>query len=762
LKWLPWKWLVSLAARRHGFLDPLKVISHLRRFSEPSEVAEPLELLRAGLVFHARGLINSRAIQHNMDWVWPFWVERQFNPLDHSFVPRAFSLTHINLTHRNWTAVGTPSCYVTPIVDPRGLLTPFFDGWSLDGWIVGDDGQELIPSRLPDVEQRLHMKDQFFIRTKSLNDGMALHLDADVVDPEPGHPLCRLHATALSDQPAWLVLSLRPCNPEGISLVHRIEMSGDRTVWRINDKHLVEFHTPAERYTASDYKSGDAFFSVREPKENLVVECDVGMATAAAMYRLEPGQKRDVRLSVDLHRDEMRQDKPRRPSPAQSWGNALKDLCQIQVPNKTFQFLFDVNLRALILHSPADVYPGPYTYKRFWFRDAAFMVHAMLKTGMTERARRVIDRFGSRQNQLGYFLSQEGEWDSNGEALWTMRRYCELAGEKPPKEWRTWIRRGAEWIIRKRLPNEYNRTASGLLPAGFSAEHLGPNDCYYWDDFWSVAGLRAASWLMTHYSDAQLAEKYAVEADDFMRDIESSLEKAAQRLGRPAMPAAPERRLDAGAIGSIVAGYPLQLWPGDDPRLLDTVEYLERECLIGGCFFQNIIHSGLNPYLTLHIAQIHLSAGDPRYLHRMVCVSGKASPTGQWPEAVHPLTGGGCMGDGQHIWAAAEWLLMMIHCFVREEQRRLVIGSGIPAQWLEQDEPVLAGPIHTPYGTIHVQIEVREGRTHMQWQARWTLPPESLEVALPGFEVVVAPPEMEGAVVLAPTPSTSPSRLSER
>jgi hypothetical protein len=72
-------------------------------------VSEPIELLRAGVVFHARGLINSRVIQHNLDWVWPYWIERQFDPNDVSFIPRAFSITHINLTHRNWTAIGYPA-----------------------------------------------------------------------------------------------------------------------------------------------------------------------------------------------------------------------------------------------------------------------------------------------------------------------------------------------------------------------------------------------------------------------------------------------------------------------------------------------------------------------------------------------------------------------------------------------------------------------------------------------------------------------------
>ena len=128
LKWLPWKFIVSRLAKSGGFLDPVSVLSHVQRFSQPSEVMAPMELLRAGMVFHARGLMNSRAIQQNLDWIWPYWVERQFNPEDISFIPRAFSLTHVNLTHRNWTAVGLPDFPELPIVDPRGLTTPFFDG----------------------------------------------------------------------------------------------------------------------------------------------------------------------------------------------------------------------------------------------------------------------------------------------------------------------------------------------------------------------------------------------------------------------------------------------------------------------------------------------------------------------------------------------------------------------------------------------------------------------------------------------------------
>ena len=100
--WIPWKFLIKRTARFYGVMDPTLILARLRRFSQPSEVEEPIELLRAGIVFHARGIVNTRAIQHNLDWVWPFWVERQFDPHDRAFMPRGFSFSHVNLTHRNW------------------------------------------------------------------------------------------------------------------------------------------------------------------------------------------------------------------------------------------------------------------------------------------------------------------------------------------------------------------------------------------------------------------------------------------------------------------------------------------------------------------------------------------------------------------------------------------------------------------------------------------------------------------------------------
>jgi hypothetical protein len=732
LKWLPWRFFIRRIARAHGFLDPVALVARLHRFAQPSEVGEPVELLRAGMVFHARGLINSRVIQHNLDWVWPYWIERQFDPGDDAFVPRAFSITHVNLSHRNWTAVGWPDCEELPLVDPRGLLTPWYDGWSVDGWVVSDDGQRLLPSRAALCSQQLEMHHGLAVITETRQSGMEVR-NAARVRLADGRPVCRLDLAARCDRGGWLVLALRPCNPEGISFIHEVALTEGRRAWSVDGQRALVFDTSPERHHISDYRAGDVAIHLNDLEDQDTGVCDVGMATAAAMFRLEPGKSREIGATISL--PETRSEGG---GGIAVWEKALHGSCRLQLPDERMQFLYDAALRTLVLHSPGDVWPGPYTYKRFWFRDAAFIIHALLCTGLIVRAERALDLFPGRQTRRGYFHSQEGEWDSNGQALWIMQRYCALTDQAPKPDWQRAIVRGARWIPGKRLPEDSTDPHAGLLPAGFSAEHLGPNDYYYWDDFWGIAGLEAAVALCERMGDGALQSEFTRAAEAFQAAVERSLVRDTHRLDRTAIPASPYRRMDAGAIGSLAMGYPLQLCAPDDQRLLGTIEFLMDSCRVNGGFFQDMIHGGVNPYLTLHMAQVLLRAGDPRYLELLDTVAALASPTGQWPEAIHPRTGGGCMGDGQHVWAAAEWVLMMRNCFVREEGGRLILGAGVAQRWLTPGSPLVFGPAPTGFGTLTLTITcATDQHVHFTWQADWHAGAPPIEVHLPGHEPVV-------------------------
>lgn len=748
LRWFPWKQIVSRLARSRGFVDPVKLLSRLESFAQPLEVKEPLELLRAGMVFHARGLLNSSAIQFNLDWVWPYWVERQYDPRDDAFIPRAFSITHVNLTHRNWTAVGIPDCDELPIVDPAGLVTPFWDGWSLDTWVIADDGCLLAPSQKAERVQSLDLEGGVAVVTRASHLGLESCSRVWVRTTADGPELVLELAGTSGERAGWLVAAIRPYNPEGVSFVHRIELTDDRRIWKIDGKPRVRFEPAVESHRVSRYRSGDVHTRLLAGEDCDSVRCDVGMATAAAMYRLTPGQGRRVILRLPLEPVLAKRltGKPAKRPSRPAWNDVLAACPRLESPDVRFRFLYDAAVRTLVLHSPGDVYPGPYTYKRFWFRDSAFVLDGLLCLGFFDRAERVLDTFPGRQTRNGHFLSQEGEWDSNGEALWILERFCRLAGRQPKRAWENAIRKGARWIGKKRMPGDGSLHAR-LLPAGFSAEHLGPNDFYYWDDFWGIGGLRSAAWLLAALGDQKEAEWSRREAADLASAVEASLARVRERLGRDAVPASPTRRLDAGAIGSLAAGYPLQLWAPDDPRLLDSTAFLLGNCFVDGGFFQDMIHSGINPYLTLHVAQVLLRAGDPRAAQLMTTVAELASPTGQWPEAVHPRTRGGCMGDGQHAWAAAEWVVMLRNAFVREEGGGLVLAAGIPDSWLEGGRWQL-GPAPTPWGPVTVTVTAGEAGTTVSWEGQWRGEPPAIAVQRPGAAPVSAPLGASGQLTL--------------
>ncbi len=746
-KWLPWKYVVRRVARAQGVVDPIAVLSRLHAFAEPSEVTAPVELLRAGIVFHARGLMNAGSIQHNRDWIWPYWVERQFDPNDDAFLPRAFSVTHVNLTNRNWTAVGLPGCDHLPIVDPRGLLTPYWDGWSIDGWIFQNDGDRLVPSRERVVHQSFDMDEGVSVSTACEHAGMVLQSNVEVV---------RQHEEALvtqrwrveSNEPAWLLLSLRPYNPEGVSFVHDIHLDEDACGWKIGEHGRVRFSVPADQHFTSDYKHGDvSAFVWNEGAKS--VHCKVGMATAAAAFKLDPNEPREVTLNVPLDRKSERHwmgptvEKLVSPTPVVSleshwnasdqWKNQLEDTTKVCVPDERFAFLHDAAMRSVALHCPKDVYPGPYTYKRFWVRDATFILNAALCVGLHDRVTNAMPEVLKRQDRTGYFHSQEGEWDANGQAMWLMGRYLQFTNREMPAGWESIITRAANWIRHKRLPQGGQSVASGLLPAGFSAEHLGPNDFYYWDDFWSIAGLRMAAGMLRQKSNTYEATKCEMVAEELETAIDRSLQRTDYMRTTLAYPAAPERRLDAGAIGSIAASYPLQLLEPQDERLSGTVEFLMDQCLVGGGFFQDMIHSGINPYLTLQLAQVMLRSGNSDYFELINAVAKLASPTGQWPEAIHPKTLGGCMGDGQHIWAAAEWLMAVRSLFVREEGDALIIGSGIPAHWHYHHERLSYGPTWTPWGKLSIAIQFSTESAEVSWEADWYEDAPKAKLAIPCF-----------------------------
>jgi hypothetical protein len=789
-------------AKWHGFvlrrfLGRLRIgddiVNHLttfQRLGETLEVEPPGEMLPTGARTLFRAIRSRAAAQIKPDWLWPYWVERQLDPRSPDFIPRGHLPFLTNVTHRNWTMVGNLGSAWEAIVDPRGLVTPWYDGWSLDWWIGAEDRWHL-PSRESAVRQSLFGPSGDTPRPGPSGDtsGAGFVPVVETVMRIPGgDAVQRVYAVVADEElvvveienrsavPVAVAFALRPYNPEGLAVVERIAMEG--TTVLADGRPAILLPRVPSAVAASIFVSGDCAKEVlagtARPGPLRPVKDPAGLAQAAFVYPLPHHTRLRVALPMVPKRRTRRRGLARRrvaafpevsvahlPSAtdvARGWTAQLRRGLRLVLPDARLQAAVDANRAAMLLfHDGDEITPGPFTYHRFWFRDAAYQLAALDRYGFHAEAAEVLRSYPRRQQADGFFASQRREWDANGAAIWAMAEHHRLTGDEALlAELLPSIRRGARWIARKRRERRRNAPeVQGLLPAGISAEHLGPFDFYYWDDFWSLRGLLDAAGLLRAAGDGEAAEEAEVAAGELRSAITASLELAAARTGVVAMPAGPTRELDAGMIGSLVACAPLGLLAPDDPWVAGTLEVLREKFCLGDAFYQSISHTGLGTYLTLQIAFCELQAGDPRAWRRLRWMLDAATPTFTWPEAIHPRLGGGCMGDGHHGWAAADFLSFVRQVLVRETPDALALCSLFPPEWAGQDVEVHEAPTH--FGRVSYALRWHGDRPALLWECERP----GVRLTVPGLDRSWSSIEPAGEVLLAPYRQRVPVPLNE-
>src|SRR5436305_14330522 len=537
-------WLLRRAMGRLRISDDIvRHLSTFQRLGETVEVQLPTEVLPIGARTVLRALRTRAAAQLGPDWVWPYWLERQLAPPPPAFVPPGHLPFLANVTHRNWTMVGNVGSPWEGIVDPRGLVTPWFDGWSLDWWVGADDRWHF-PSREVNVRQRLLGSAPVVETAMRVPGGDAIERVYAVQDAEE---LVVVEVENASSVPFALALAVRPYNPEGLAVVERIRLV-DRTV-TVDGRPALLFPTEPARVAGSTFHDGDSMRIVTEGRAGTTLpdlRCEAGLAQAAFLFPLPHratlrvalplvSQRRTRRRRLARRRvermPELPKSLPSSASVARAWQAQTRRGLQLELPDPSLADAVEANRRYMLLfHYGADITPGPSTYHRFWFRDAAYMLTAMGRYGQHAEVAEVLRSYPDRPHLDGYYFSQRQEWDSNGAAIWALAEHWRLTrDEEVLRATIQSVSRGVRWIERKRHSKRRRGDASlvGLMPASISAEHLGPFDYYYWDDFWSLRGLLDGAELLTAAGHERAAARSREWADGLRADLDRSLRLAA-------------------------------------------------------------------------------------------------------------------------------------------------------------------------------------------------------------------------------------------
>ncbi len=757
------------------------LISGSFRLTNPSRAAFPAQNIPMGSRVIATGMWNYCFFQFYRHFAGPYWVERQYNPNDPSFIPRATSLLSINLTHRTWMGFRSPSSSHFAMIDPAGALSPVVGYYTIE-IALREDGRLRLPAR-GEMTVTQHPRHHLPLPVTELESG-----GTRIVFTAGGH--CQTAELVLGDleysgeedgKKRELIVGIRPFNPEGAALIHSMsarEAPGGGTLVALNGIPEILFHTSPLSTHFSNLSGGDAYFVEGDPRET---RCPYGITTGTLVFPLRgrgrvafsarsytrTGEEESLKRIPDSLRNplllyrplpdhpephvsshssrelmdrllELRREETKRAgtvdrkrgrddqllfperSPLQvhgsikecasSWERELSSMARFETARSEWNQAAKIFGGYLLsLQTGDSITPGIFTYDQFWFRDAAYMLRALSHWNLLEPVERVLQSYPARQKRDGFFKSHEGEWDSNGQAIWSLVSHWKLTGNRELLE-ATYpsMKRGALWIEKKRRVGLKNR----LMPPGFSAEHLGPADYYYWDNLWSIAALQELTRAAGDLNQSEDAARFAREASLYRKDLLEISREEREREGFLA--AGPHRTADAGMICNICLLYPLELdlFPGEEVRR--TVRHIHEHYFHKNLFFHPIIHSGYNIYLSLQMAQSLFRLGELKAARQILKASLKKR-TEMWtyPEAIHPRTGGGVMGDGFHGWAFAEFLSLLKDFTLLEREHRLLIFPGLKKKEL-MGAPLRFGPFPVQGSRLRMKGEMEESRGVLQ------------------------------------------------
>ncbi len=719
-------------------------IDGLINLGRPSPNLFPKELLEQGIGLLLSGLNNTMAIQSNLDWVWPHWVERQMNPEAGDFIPTGVNLITVNLTQRNWTSIGLAHSSRESMIDPVGMLTlrPF--GWSVFPFIRWND-TSYFPPRLHSVTEQCLKEETLpcIVTRYNVSPDLEWTSEAMAVLIEDEELISFRHALKnLSSMPISLVfgLAIRPYNTLMIGHINTIKFS--KHLWRINRRPGLLLMDDPTQVILSDRHHGDPLLRHLGAFHLTVLSSKSGIASGVSEFHvhLNPGEERIIETAGALAKHSEHPNSKfsavsgaslawARAKELNSWREHAHSGMEIEIPDGELQRSFYAVKNHLHVFDDEDHFsPGTFLYHGHWFRDAAYLCLCHDRLGFSEKVRPKLLQFLNYQNAEGFFKSQSGEWDSAGQAMFIIVSHVRRTGDLDLlKTCYPALVKGVQWI--EALRSQTKKSPSphfGLLPAGFSAEHFGPNDHYFWDNFWSLAGIRATLWAARALRQGSGIQRINAVYLDFKYHLTAAILQTFEKLGRPVLPCSPYRQMDSAAVGNLVAVSPLRLIAPSEPWVRTTADYLAEHHLHNGMFFQKIIHTGLNPYLSAQLARILMDLHDARWFSILQSIRRHASPTYAWPEAIHPVTQGGCMGDGDHGWSAAEFLNLLCEMLVSEHKNSLCLAQGVPEEWFLSDKGFEVRNAVTAGGTVNFSLRPAHSRLRLEWQRTRSAAQDSL------------------------------------
>lgn len=392
---------------------------------------------------------------------------------------------------------------------------------------------------------------------------------------------------------------------------------------------------------------------------------------------------------------------------------------------------------------------SPFQYRDVWLRDGARAVAALAVAGYTTESRELAAGLTLLQWPSGAFLSQAGQLDGTGQALWALgQAFLRPAPAPLDARLATAIARGWRWCEAQRAMSRSEGSGiAGLLPFGDPHDNENVRAELTGNDAWSIAGYRWGARLLRGGAQAALADSIDRACASYEADFAAELARCGSRDIPPAWSALGQRTgLD---WGNLAVAWPCGVLPVRDPRCFALARRLWSRAGGAGLVSYRTPDS-LSYYLGADLATWALLAGE-RGAADSVLDAMLRFRTASGGAAELFNRGTRDFGDNlpPHATGAAALVTLIRNAIVFDDGDTLELTLGARARWW-QGARVSRAP--TRWGTL--EIEFRRAGDSAEW--RWTPVPVWTALHLPpGVRLAAAPlaplqGTKGGTVVLAP------------
>jgi hypothetical protein len=415
------------------------------------------------------------------------------------------------------------------------------------------------------------------------------------------------------------------------------------------------------------------------------------------------------------------------------WGKLFASGLEISIPEEKVVHTFKANLiYDLIARNKEE---GSYIqkvnefqYDAFWLRDASYIVRSYDLSGYHDIARECLEFFPRWQQPDGNFVSQGGQFDGWGQALWGFGQHYRITRDHDyAASVYPLMVKAVGWLRSVRESDSLH-----LVPVTTPGDNEEITGHVTGHNFWALVGLKQAIIMARDLGKTEDEAAFQSEFDSMRSALMKRLKEVTERTGGYITPG-----LDSPGgqdWDNMSALYPEILMDPHDPMVTGTLNATRAKYQEGLMTYGD--GRWLHHYLTVANTEAEVIRGDQELAVRdlyALLVHTSATHAG-FEFCIRPWGDRDFgMNLAPHGWFSARYRSILRDMLVREEEGQIHLLSCVSPEWIGNGKTIGLHRAPTNFGPVSFDLSVRGTRAVITVNSRFTADLKALVLHFPWF-----------------------------